>query len=503
MRKYILMILFLLPLTCAFANQPVGNKMKQDPQMQEKGIDVGEDFPYAAGDTIIITADQTHYLTGEKIANWVYNVMHTIKAVGGKRFPNGVLIEGIMSWVEPKDLRLVNPVERTDSAAKAATHEVLKYVVKGPDGLTEAEREHKADSVAAVKAAEKAAEQQKAKEVAEQSAREDSIRQAQEQANFDSDAFERRQRDEEVRRADSLARMRQYKHKQKEHRFSIGVRGGVASLMQNTKDDAGAFRMGNWRAGGDGMLDLQYAYYAGAKDYQKCNLGVITGVSVGYANSPLKCDTVPYAKQTAVTDMEGKQVLYSIEGTNFTESDGQIQVEIPVLFSIRHESGYFFNVGPRFMLPVFSHYKQNIDNGQVVAFYEEEGVRVVDEYVTGKYENREYNTKQWSNAMFNILLTGEMGYEWTLRNGQNLGLGVYGNYSLANLYDKKFNLSAKNFSSTSDNVLINTMGAQKQDDGSVRGEVKVNSAVDTYAKGRGFFDCGLKLVYHFNFPVKK
>lgn len=478
--------------------------MKQDPQMQEKGIDVGKDFPFAAGDTIIITADQTHYLTGEKIANWVYNVMHTIKAVGGKRFPNGVLIEGIMSWVEPGDLKLVNPVERTDSAAKAAAKEVLKHVVKGPDGLTEAEREHRADSIAAVKAAEKAAEEQKAKEAAEQRAREDSIRQAQEQENFDNEAFERRQRDEEVRRADSLARMRQFKHKEKGHRFSIGVRGGVASLMQNTKDDAGAFRMGNWHAGGDGMLDLQYAYYAGAKDYQKCNLGVITGISVGYANSPLKCDTVPYAKQTPVTDMEGKQALYSIEGDNFRESDGQVQLEIPLLFSIRHESGYFFNVGPRFMVPVFSHYKQDLDNGQVVAYYEETGVRVVDEYVTGKYENREYsNDKKWNNAWLNVLLTGEMGYEWTLRNGQNLGLGVYGNYSLANLYGGKFNLSAKNFNSTTDNVLINTEGAQKQDDGSVRGDVKVNSAVDTYAKGRGFFDCGLKLVYHFNFPAKK
>lgn len=480
MRKLLMTILLILPLACAFAGQPVGNKMKQDPQMQEKAIDPGPDFPFAVGDTIVITKSQTHYLTGEKISAWVYNVMHTIKQMGSKRFPNGILIDGIMSWVGPEDLLLVNPVERQDSAAAAAVYRVMHAdEIAAAEAAAAAAREQAVkDSIEAVRRAEEAA---KAVPVTH----EDSVR-AGLISEPNEDEIINRLHEEALAQADSIAKYRHNYHKEKEHRFSIGVRGGVASLMQNTNDI-----MGNWRAGGDGMLDLQYAYYAGASETQSCNLGFITGVSVGYGNSGLRA---------SVRDSFslGDSIKYQIAAKNVNEQDGQIQVEIPLLFSLRHESGLFFNVGPRFMLPAFSHYKQTIDKTDedatyIDAYFVNEGVHVVNKPVTGELTDEDCNQHDKRDfkktTKFHVMLTSEIGYEWALRNGHNLGLGVYANYSLYNMY--------KNGNLTDEAIITVPNGPEANG-----AHVNVLTATDAYAQKQGFFDCGLKLVYHFGFPVK-
>ena len=59
---------------------------------------------FHVGDTIVIKKDHERYLTGEKMSKWVYDVEHTIQQVRGKRFPEGILIRGIYSWVGPDDI---------------------------------------------------------------------------------------------------------------------------------------------------------------------------------------------------------------------------------------------------------------------------------------------------------------------------------------------------------------------------------------------------------------
>ena len=56
------------------------------------------------GDSIYVHPDSLYYLTGERISKWVFDVPHQVQQVGGRRYPMGVLIKGIYSWVYPYTL---------------------------------------------------------------------------------------------------------------------------------------------------------------------------------------------------------------------------------------------------------------------------------------------------------------------------------------------------------------------------------------------------------------
>ena len=56
----------------------------------------------------MVKEDITHYLTGQKISKWVYKVPHTIRQVGTSRFPKGILLRGINSWVGQEDIKLMS-----------------------------------------------------------------------------------------------------------------------------------------------------------------------------------------------------------------------------------------------------------------------------------------------------------------------------------------------------------------------------------------------------------
>ena len=91
----------------------------------------------------------------------------------------------------------------------------------------------------------------------------------------------------------------------------------------------------------------------------------------------------------------------------------------------------------------------------------------------------------------NVMLTAEIGYEWTLKSGNSLGLGAFANYSVYN--------SFKNDPKTAKPLVELTTIPSNVADATFR----VNPATQTYASGLGFFDAGVKIAYHFNFPKKQ
>ena len=239
--------------------------------------------------------------------------------------------------------------------------------------------------------------------------------------------------------------------------------------------------IGNWRCGFDAALDLQYAHYW-RRDSWKSAYGILTGVSLGYSRSGLGSGV----DTTYNVSAEGHSIDYSISTTDINEKDGQLQVEVPLMFSMVTDKGFFLNVGPRLIVPVYSHYNQTIRDPNIVANFTDMGVKVENEAITGLVSNNQMNTKgRWNASKVNVLLGAELGYEWTLQNKNSLGLGVYGNYSVYTLYNN-----------STDNKSLISVGLP-----SAEGAAKVDvlSATDTYAKGMGYFDCGVKVVYHFNF----
>ena len=148
---------------------------------------------FHVGDTIVIKKDHERYLTGEKMSKWVYDVEHTIQQVRGKRFPEGILIRGIYSWVGPDDIlnKSTHPQEAVaNQEAKRQAEEQAKQEAEQAAAEEEARRAaaRKAHQDSIQAAQEEAARQDSiaaataAAIAAAETARQDSIAQAEEQA---------------------------------------------------------------------------------------------------------------------------------------------------------------------------------------------------------------------------------------------------------------------------------------------------------------------------------
>ena len=439
---------------------------------------------FSVGDTIVIKKDHERYLTGEKMSKWVYNVEHTIQQVSGRRWPNGILIRGIYSWVGPDDI-----VNKTTHPEEAAAHQQAK---------ADAEKARQ-DSIQAAKDSVQQAKIDAARADSIAKAQQDSILKARqdsiETARLDSIAYRAMQDSLAQVRRDSLLNAWQHQQDSGEvvyvvteekkqmlncDRFTIGVRGGAASLLQE------APKMGNWHIGWDALLDLQYAHYW-KKFGKKMQYGLLVGLSAGYTRSHLSSAVNDkFTEETESNPGEKSVIDYTITADNVKEYDGQLQLEVPIMFSMIHDNGFFLNVGPRIALPVWSQYNQTIDNPHIDAYFATEGVTVHDAKITGVVTGDQTKTSgKWKSSKLNVMLGAELGYEHTFINRNSLAIGVYADYSLYSMYSN----------TPSEKSLVELVQVPKLSNPAI---VEVRSAMDTYGKGVGFFDVGLKLSYHFN-----
>ena len=156
------------------------------------------------GDTVMIHKDSLRYITGERMSSWVYGVPHTIRQLGTKTKPTGVLLRGIYSWIAQGSLIPMNynKTQEYFDALRAAE---------------EAERARIAAEAAAAAAAEEAAR---------------------------AKMFEEFVEEDTIVEKDTVVPDLPYQV----NRFSIGVRGGVAAQSLPS-------------FGFSALLDLRYAHY--------------------------------------------------------------------------------------------------------------------------------------------------------------------------------------------------------------------------------------------------
>lgn len=411
------------------------------------------EFKVAIGDSVMIKRECQKYCTGETPSTWVWDKVHTVRQLGTKKFPDGVLLMNIYSWMCEECLIPVNG-HAEETAKQAAAEQAEER-----EAWEKAARE-KADREAAAKAA---AEEKAAREAAEKAAAEQAAREA--------EAAEKAAA--EQAKQDSIKSEQKFRHDY--DRFTIGLRGGASALMHHADQ-------GNWTCGGDVVLDLQYAHYW-AKDGRPVDLGLIVGLGIGYQQSGLQ-------KDSDLTAFTKGTVDYTVFAKDVKETDHQLQLEVPLMFSLIHQNGLFFNVGPKFMIPVYTPYKQtvNTDDTHISAYFQETGVTVVDKEVTGVYTGQQPEAKNGIQFNINVMLTAEIGYEWVLKSGNSLGLGAYANYSVYNTFKNTPNAEG----------LFDLTAPTDTD----KAHLDVLSATHAYADKLGYFDAGIKVAYHFNFPKK-
>ena len=477
----------------------------------------------AVGDTVMINRDCAKYLTGEKPSVWVYDVPHTVYQLGTKRFPEGVLLMNINSWICEECLTPVSPREAAEPApvAPAPVEPAPAEPTPAPAPVEPAPEPAPAEPTPAPAPAEPApaepapepapevvetvpvviatipeaapaeptpapAPAEPATEpapVAEETA--PSTETAQEETTPETESGKTVVLVEQIK-GDTIHVKAPPVPRHSYDRFSIGARGGAAGMLHKVQT-------GNWTCGGAALLDLQYAHYWG-RDDKPVDLGILTGLSLGYAQAGMKASV--FAKGT-MSDNDPKYPLhidYTINSDEVKETDRQLQLEIPVMFTLLHKNGLFFNAGLRLMLPVYTPFSQKLDeNTYIDAYFQELGVNVTNKEVTGRLREEQFKINGSDNGnqfAFNLLLGAEIGYEWIIKSGNSLGLGAYADYGVFSTFKNDNTSTAPLIQVTAPTNNSNAV-------------VDVLSATKTYAEKLGYFDVGIKLAYHFNYPKKR
>lgn len=382
--------------------------------------------PIEVGDSVQIDPANLYYRTGERKSAWVYDKVHTVLQVGGKLHPDAILLKEIYSWVEIGSIEPMNKVKQ---------EAVEKNMNPVTDTMIVADTVAVIDTVAV-----------------------DTLNEIQEEVYVQDTVVV-----EDIVSANT-------------HRLSIGLRGGFASTMATTK---------NMPLGFDALLDLRYAHYW-AIDQNKPALGIMTGLNIGYVQASQSMKFLDkYTTPTVHSDVD-----YVVEADKVAETDRLIQLEIPVMFSMVTPKGFFLNVGPKLILPVYGKYTQTIAEPKISAYLPElSGNPIVNEVVMGKLTKEQMdvtdNLADNPCKLMSLALGAELGYEFKFKNGHSLDLGVYADYSVYTLYNNS--IAAGKVITVTPPTYTSPAIVEVQPMSTVSG--------NKFA----FLDAGLKISYNFDF----
>ena len=398
------------------------------------------------GDSVMINKDSLHYETGERILDWVYDQVHVVRQVGSKWHPDGILVKGIYSWITSGSAVEVNEKEVSETETPSQETVVEEPIVEKP--------------VIEEPIVEKTVEEPMVEEVVEPTPEEPVVETIPEPAPVEEKSVV----NEEESKPYQI------------NRFTIGLRGGFASSMAK----ATVAEFSKLPLGGDVLLDLQYAHYWPISN-EKMHLGLLAGVSVGYMNTTRN----QAWDETFTANTSDGEVIYNVTADNIKETNNQLQLEVPVMFSML-VNGFFLNVGPRFLLPAYAPYKQVITNGNIQVTDVETGVVLNNNPVYGALSEEQENQKGKGEQQFKLTMTIgiELGYEFKLKSGNSIGLGAFANYGVYSMYSNNPLGSAIDVFAPSANG---------------NGVVNVESLTNAYTDKMGHLDAGVKLTYNFNF----
>ncbi len=416
--------------------------------------------PISLGDTVMIHRDSLRYLTGERMAKWVYDKPHYVTQIGTRRFPTGILVNDIYSWIPSAALipvGLVKPIVIEEQCSDTIVEQVVDTII-----LVEPETtiESPIDTMPVVK------------EDTLLSAPIDSLSAVKEDtlihSTLDTLQVAGEKMDSVEQLSDTMAEANKIAMDKDKHmnRLSIGVRGGFATTM--TK---------GFPLGYDAFLDVQYAHYWRNND-QAIHLGILTGLSAGYMSTH---QTIAWDDKFTTEGID-----YHITATKIDENLQQVILELPLMFSMITPEGLFLNVGPKLMLPVYNPFKQTITNGNITAYIPElNGEPITNEVVMGKLTDEQINLKGRAENELKLALSlgFEVGYEFALKNKNSIALGLHASCAAYSMYQN------------SATGKIISLIAPNENSAAI---VSVQSMTKALSDHIGHFDMGIKLSYNFN-----
>ena len=443
-------------------------------------------IPIEVGDSIRINPDSLRYETGERKLYWVYDQVHIVRQVSSKYHPDGVLLRGIYSWIFANAILAENEEKKPQlepyyTAIEATIDYGETYEWNGVPYTQSGDYTH---HFSAVNGADSIVTLHLIVRPEPIYTYFDTIVDFGQTYTWNDVTYDTTgvytQNFVAVNGADSIVTLNLTVIQERKpqpyqvNRFSVGVRGAFASSMAKPAKTPLGF---------DVLLDLQYAHYWAA-DEDKIRLGILTGLSAGYM-STIRSQAWD---ETYIAKTDDGDIEYHITADNIQETNHQLQLEVPLMFSMITANGLFFNVGPRFLLPAYTPYKQVITNGNVVATDLQTGVVIPNNPVYGQLSEEQVNQKGKGEQQFDLTMTlgFELGYEFKLKSGNSIGLGAFLNYGVYSMYSNKPLGSA-----------IDVTAPSKQDDKNA--VVNVESLTNAYTEKMGHLDAGVKVCFNMDF----
>ena len=200
------------------------------------------------------------------------------------------------------------------------------------------------------------------------------------------------------------------------HVLRVGLAGG-GSLCLTPSDCA---MTGN--IGGGGAVAVDYAFY---KSFYKVDLGLRTGLDLGYRYSPYRAQ---FEQQYSNVDYLGNQMDYTTSGV-VDIAQNQLYASIPLMFALRTQ-GFVCNIGVRVQMPFYQIGKQQISNPIIQAYYPKYDVTVTNELITGIVADNQLSTPlEFPSILLECHAAIEIGYEHEIRN-TNSAIGVLAYFNM-------------------------------------------------------------------------
>lgn len=540
---------------CAFLLLAVGAAQPMnaaEPTTAKKPLTFPGGQKIEVGDTIRIHKDSLYYLTGERMSKWVYTKPHTIQQVGGRRYPCGVLLRGIYSWVYPHTISPVHPkAPKIDTISVVACDKYLwdatnteytesgEYTFKGkaangcdsivrlfltidPTASTTISRTvcgefyweetgetyttsgdytftttaaNGCDSVVTLRLTIRKPTQRKT--TVEIRPRHLPYEWHGIEMNNIGDTS--RISGKDMYGCDIIENLHlKFKEQRRWGKRVIPVIPGWTVNIPYHIDRlsigvragfASNFAGPKLPIGSDALFDVGLAHYWVAGE-EKTAFGLKTGVSLGYVYTTQHMNPDPLSYSTTV----GNDVLnYNIAVNEVRQNTHQLQLEVPVMFAMQTPGGFFLNAGPKFILPVYSNYQQILKDPviTVTGFEELDGRPLVNNPVTGLVSKEQANfSGKYLVENPCKLFSLALGAEL----GYNIKLKKYGQSIDLGVYAdySVFNLYKANATPVG-----NVISIVPPTDYSAA-IVNVQSLSSAYSNKFEFFDVGIKISFNFD-----
>jgi outer membrane protein OmpA-like peptidoglycan-associated protein len=206
---------------------------------------------------------------------------------------------------------------------------------------------------------------------------------------------------------------------------SIGVNGGYHSLKYSLMDGKSSLKPGFG-------LDIGFT-----KPFKNKHWAIVTGIGATYYNTSAALNSSATVTANQVDDM-GAGFEYLVTSKNYQEKQQMIGIGVPVYIQLspgKHQkANWYFNVGPKFILPMEVKVKASAEQLNLQGYYPDVNLLINTEMpVHGFGTVYNWNSNAVKLLKPGLAVSGGTGIRFNLKNGSHLITGFTADYGVTDI----------------------------------------------------------------------